>query len=133
MDFTFNWLGIVIAVVASWGTGALWYMVLSSQWLAAIGKTRDQINPKDPTPFIFGFAVQIVMAIVLAAIMPGIMGERSALHGLLTGLLIWFGFVITAMILNHRYEGAPWSRTAIDGGYLLLVLCLQGLIIGVFG
>lgn len=46
---------------------------------------------------------------------------------------MWVGFVITSMILNHRYQGAPWSLTLIDGGYLLGVLLVQGVVIGLFG
>jgi hypothetical protein len=37
------------------------------------------------------------------------------------------------MIQGHRYEGAPWSRTLIDGGYMLAVLVVQGIVIGLFG
>jgi hypothetical protein len=37
------------------------------------------------------------------------------------------------MIINHRYQGQKWSLTIIDGGYLLGVLLLQGVVIGLFG
>ena len=133
MALSINWFGVIVGVVVAWGIGAVWYMVLAQQWLAAIGKTREQINGKDPTPYIIGFACQIVMATVIAAIMPGLFGATNALNGLYTGGLMWLGFVITAMTLNHRYEGAPWSRTLIDGGYLLVALLVQGLVIGLFG
>lgn len=133
MAFTFNWLGVVVGVVVAWIIGAGWYMVLANQWMTAIGKTRDQINGKDPTPYIIGFICQIVMALVIASIMPGLFGARTPVNGLMTGGLMWLGFVITSMTLNHRYEGAPWSRTFIDGGYLLVALLVQGLAIGYFG
>lgn len=133
MSFAINWLAVIIGVVVAWGIGAGWYIVLARQWMAAIGKTPDQINGKDPTPYIIGFACQLVMATVLAAIMPALFGATNAVNGLLTGGLMWLGFVITSMTLNHRYEGAPWSRTLIDGGYLLVALLVQGLVIGLFG
>ena len=41
---TINWLAVIVATVASWALGAAWYMAFSKQWLAAIGKTRDQIH-----------------------------------------------------------------------------------------
>ena len=133
MTFAINWIGVIAGVVVSWIAGAVYYMVLSEQWLASIGKTRDQINGRDPSPYIIGFLCQVVMAIVLAAIMPGLFGSRTLANGLLTGGLMWLGFVITSMTLNHRYGQAPWSRTVIDGGYLLLALLIQGGIIGFFG
>ena len=133
MTFAVNWLAVIIATVASWALGAGWYMVFAKPWLAAIGKTRDQINGKDPSPYIFSVLVQLVMAFFVAAITPALFGATNIGTGVQTGVLMWVGFVITSMIQGHRYEGAPWSRTLIDGGYLLAVLVVQGLIIGIFG
>lgn len=133
MSFAVNWLAVIVATIVSWGIGAGWYMVLSKQWLASIGKTRDQINPKDPTPYIFSVIVQLIMAVFVASLTPTLFGATNIGNGIMTGALMWFGFVITSMIQGHRYEGAPWSRTIIDGGYLLAVLVVQGLVIGIFG
>ena len=133
MTFAVNWLAIIIATVASWALGAAWYMAFANQWLAAIGKTRDQISGKDPTPYIFSVIVQLIMAFFVAAVMPALFGATNVVSGVQTGVLMWLGFVITSMIQNHRYEGAPWSRTIIDGGYMLAVLVVQGLVIGLFG
>lgn len=133
MTFAINWLAVIIATVASWALGAVWYMVLANQWLAAIGKTRDQINAKDYTPYISSIIVQLIMAIVLAAVITPLFGATNVITGIQAGLLMWVGFVITSMIQGHRYEGAPWSRTFIDGGYMLGVLLVQGIVIGLFG
>ena len=134
MDFSaVNWLAVIVATVASWALGAVWYMVFANQWLAAIGKTKDQINGKDPTPYIWSVVVQLVMAASLAILIPKMFGSTTVTSGLMAGAMLWFGFIITSMIQNHRYEGAPWSRTIIDGGYMLGVLLVQGLVIGLFG
>ena len=69
----------------------------------------------------------------IALITPTLFGATNVTNGLLAGAHMWLGFVITSMIQNHRYEGAPWSRTLIDGGYMLAVLLVQGLVIGLFG
>src|SRR5690606_457348 len=71
MDFsTINWLAVIIAAVASWALGAVWYMVLADRWLAAIGKTREELNSKDPAPYIWSVVVQLVMAVALAMLTP---------------------------------------------------------------
>lgn len=131
--FDVNWLAVIVATVASWALGAVWYMVFANQWLASIGKTREQINGKDPTPYIWSVIVQLVMAYFLALLTQTIFGSTNVVNGLLAGAHLWLGFVITSMIQNHRYEGAPWSRTFIDGGYMLGVLLVQGIVIGLFG
>ena len=134
MDFSaINWLAVLVATIASWALGAAWYMALANQWLASIGKTRDQISGKDPTPYIWSVAMQLVMAVALALLIPKIFGVTSVANGLLAGFVLWLGFVITSMIQSHRYQGAKWSLTIIDGGYLLGVLLVQGLVIGLFG
>ena len=133
MHFDVNWLAVIVATVASWALGAGWYMVFAKQWLTSIGKTREQINSKDFTPYIWSVVVQLVMAYFIALITPTLFGATNVTNGLLAGAHMWLGFVITSMIQNHRYEGAPWSRTLIDGGYMLAVLLVQGLVIGLFG
>ena len=134
MDYAaVNWLAVIVATVASMALGFAWYMALSRQWLAAIGKTREELRPNDPAPYIWSVIVQLVMAYFIALLTPRLFGETNVANGIITGILMWAGFVITSMILNHRYQGAKWSLTLIDGGYLLGVLVVQGLVIGLFG
>lgn len=133
MHFDVNWIAVVVAAVASFAVGAVWYMALGTQWMNALGKTRDQLNPGNPLPFIIGFIVQLVMAYFLALVTTNLFEAVNIGAGLLAGFYMWLGFVITSMILNHRYQGASWSLTLIDGGYLLLALLAQGIVIGLFG
>ena len=133
VHFAVNWLAVVLAMIASMALGMAWYMGLSKQWLAAIGKTPEQIDQKDFTPYLWSVAVQLVMAYFVALLTPLLFGETNIVNGLLCGAHMWLGFVITSMILNHRYQGAKWSLTLIDGGYLLGVLLVQGLVIGLLG
>ena len=56
-----------------------------------------------------------------------------AVLALSAGAVMWLGFVMPPMILNHRYQNMPWQLTIIDGGHLLAVLLVQGLVIGLFG
>jgi hypothetical protein len=131
--FAVNWLAVVLAMVASMALGMAWYMTLSRQWLAALGKSRDEIDQSDVTPYVWSVVVQLVMAYFIALLTPALFGETNVVNGLLCGAHMWLGFVITSMILNHRYQGQKWSLTLIDGGYLLGVLLVQGLVIGLFG
>lgn len=135
MDFAaVNWIAVVVAAVASMALGFVWYMALANQWMAALGKTREQISMgSSATPFIISFVMQLVMAYFLALFMPKLLGSVSVANGLLAGFLLWLGFVITTMITNHRYQGSKWSLTVIDGGYFLGVLLVQAIVIGLFG
>lgn len=131
--FAVNWVAVILATVVSWGFGAGWYMVLAKQWTAAIGKTPEDINKADYTPYLWSVLCLFIMAYFVALLTPALTQSLSVTNGLIVGAHMWLGFIITAMVLNHRYEGAPWSRTFIDGGYLLAVLLIDGAIVGVFG
>jgi uncharacterized membrane protein YagU involved in acid resistance len=132
MVFDVNWVAVIVATVGGFAVGAAWYMGLAKQWQAAIGKTRDQLDA-GPVPYIIGVAVELVMAVILAVVIRSIFGEVTVANGLLTGAVMWLGFVMPPMILNHRYQNMPWQLTIIDGGHLLAVLLVQGLVIGLFG
>jgi hypothetical protein len=107
-------------------------MTLGTQWMNALGRTREQLGT-GAAPFAIGFLCQLVMAYFMALVTPALFGPVTVGSGLLAGAHMWVGFVITTIILNHRYQGQSWRLTAIDGGYLLLALLAQGLIIGLFG
>ena len=129
-----NWVAIVVATVASMALGFVWYMVFANQWMAAINKTREQIMANNSaTPYILAALMQLIMAYSLALFIPRLMGATTISNGLIVAFHAWLGFVITSMIINHRYQGSKWSLTLIDGGYLLGVLLVQGLVIGLFG
>ncbi|HEY0031794.1 MAG TPA: DUF1761 domain-containing protein [Devosia sp.] len=130
--FAVNWLAVVLAAIASFAFGAVWYMSLSNRWLAALGKTREQLQVGN-TPFIWSIAMELVMAYFIALLTPALTGEVTIVSGMVVGAHMWLGFVITTLILNHRYEGMRWSLTIIDGLHLLGVLVIQGLVTGRFG
>lgn len=129
-----NWLAILLAVVASMALGMAWYMTLTKQWLAAIGKTEEEIKANaSPMPFVWAALAQLVMAYFIAMLTPQLFDTISAYNAVMVGVHMWLGFMLTAMILNHRYQGQPWALTFIDGGYLLGVAIVQGVVIGIFG
>ena len=132
MHFEVNWLAVIVATIAGFAVGAVWYSTLGKQWMAAIGKSRDQLNA-GPVPYVLGVLAELVMAYFLAVVTLNLLGSVTVANGLLAGALMWVGFIMPPMILNHRYQNMPWSLTILDGGHLLLVLLVQGLVIGLFG
>ncbi len=130
-----NYLAIVIAALSSFGFGALYYMSLAKPWMAALGKTADEMKANSSkTPFIVTIVSELIIAWVLAGALGHLgPGQVTPRNGMITGFILWAGFVITTMAVNHAYEGAKRTRTLIDGVHWLGVLLLQGLVIGFFG
>ena len=133
-----NYLAVVLAAVASFIFGGLWYGALSKQWMAAAGKTEAEMKsadgPMSMVPFAIAFVAQLVMAYMLAGVMGHLgTGAGTIRSGLITGFFIWLGFVFSSLVVNHAFQGAKRSLTLIDGGHWLGVLLIQGAVIGAFG
>lgn len=135
LDLDVNWIGILLATVASMALGMAWYMGLSKQWVAATGKKQEDLmgSGGSAAPFVFAAISQFIMACFIAVLTPALMDETSVSTAITLGVMMWFGFILTSMVLNHRYQNMSWSLTLIDGGYLLGVVIVQGLVIGLFG
>lgn len=137
VHFDVNWLAIILATIASMALGMIWYMTLAKQWIAATGKKEEELmgsGGKSPSPFVFAAVCQFVMAYFISVLTPPLMGGVvDPYNGAVVGITVWAGFIMTAMVLNHRYQNMSWKLTLIDGGYLLGVVILQGIVIGLFG
>lgn len=131
-----NYPAILIAALAGFGIGAVWYMMLGGAWMKALGKTEAEIKGEGGAghslPFIIALIADLVMAIVLAGLM-GHLGDVTVRGGVISGLFVWVGFVITTMGVNHAFSGAKPMLTLIDGGHWLAVLLVMGAVIGAFG
>lgn len=130
-----NYLAAVVAAVASFIFGSVYYMALGKSWMAALGKTEaDMKAAMSPVPFIVAAVAQLIMAFMLAGVI-GHLGKDmvTAKNGVISGFFIWLGFVITTLAVNHGFQGARRSLTLIDGGHWLGVLLIQGLVIGLMG
>jgi hypothetical protein len=126
-----NYIAILVAAVAAFGWGAAYYMTLSRQWLAAVGRTEPN---KSPTPFILSFVALLVMAFVLSGAIAHLgPGQVTVKNGIISGLILWAGFVLTTVFVNNAYPGRKYMLSIIDSIHWLGVLVIQGAVIGALG
>jgi hypothetical protein len=132
-----NYFSVVLAAVASFLFGGLWYGVLSKQWMAAANIKPEQIattGGANLAPYIIAFVAQLVMAWVLAGVIGHLgKGQVSLWNGVVSGAMVWLGFVVTSLAVNHGFQMQKKELTLIDGGHWLGVLLIQGAIIGWWG
>jgi hypothetical protein len=104
--------------------------------MAAVGKTEADIkNAGSPIPL---YAMTLVALCVMAWVLAGMIGhlgpgQVTLRNGIISGAFAWVGFVATALVVNHGFQGAPRKLTLIDGGHWLGVLLIQGAVIGAMG
>ena len=130
-----NYLAVLVAAVAGFAFGAAYYMSLSNAWLAAIGMSKEQLAEKrSPTPFIVSIVALLIMAWVLAGTMGHLgPGQVTLKDGVISGLFVWLGFVVTTLSVNYAFGQRRPMLTVIDGIHWLGVLVIQGAIIGAMG
>ena len=130
-----NYVGILAAAVAAWLVGAAWYGVLGKQWMAALGWTEaDMAGPDGKRrmpvgPMILSFFGALIMAFLLSGLM-GHIGAMTVRTGIISGALVWVGFVITTITVNNAFQRRKVMLTVIDGGHWLLALVVQGAVLG---
>ena len=126
-----NYLGILIAAVAAFAWGAAYYMTLSKQWLAAVGRTEPN---RSAAPFIISFVALVVMSWVMAGTLGHLgPGQVTIKNGIISGLFLWLGFIATTVFVNNAYPGRKYSLSVIDSIHWLGVLVIEGAIIGALG
>ena len=134
-----NYMAVAIAAVAGWLVGAAWYGVLGKQWLAALGWSEaDLVGPSGKRQMPMGAMVlamiaNMIMALMLAGVIGHIAPRPNVIAGIVSGVLVWLGFVITTEAVNNAFQKRKAMLTVIDGGHWLAVLAVQGLVIGLFG
>ena len=103
-----NYVAILIAAVAGWLVGAVWYGVLGTAWVEAQGRTMEEFKAQQAAmvgklagqlPFILALAANLVMAWVLAG-MVGHMGSVTIRSAVISALFAWLGFVVTTMLVS---------------------------------
>jgi hypothetical protein len=135
-----NYTGILIAAVAAWIFGAIYYTALGRVWLAAQGKTMEQCKAEQAgkskltfyLPFLLSFTGALIMGVVLYGILTHT-GMFTLRAGAISGAFCWLGFVLTTITINNAYQGRRWCLTAIDAGHWLIVLIIIGAIVGWMG
>lgn len=126
-----NYPAVIVAAIAYWLLGALWFgLLFSKQWTAledAAGSHYKSVNPA--CSYIVSFLLGLLMAFVLAHVCAWRAVNTAALGGAM-GILLWIGFVGPASLTTYMYEGRSLHLFAINECYPLFGLLLMGLILG---
>jgi hypothetical protein len=130
-----NWLAVVVAAMATFFLGALWYTaIFGGAWARLNGYTELKLAEirKDKPPALF-FTAMIVAYLLIASVVAMIAraaGVASAVDGALLGLLLWIGLALGIGITAYVASDKPVGVYAIDLSYQLIFLVMIGAIVG---
>ena len=141
MSFTHaNIVSILVAAVAAWIFGGIYYTGLGKWWMAAQGKTLEQCKAEQASKsavanggaFVLVFLAEIIMAWVLYGILVASQHVHRARRPHIRRLC-WLGFVLTTIASNNAFSTARPCLTVIDSVAWLGALLIIGAILGGFG
>lgn len=120
----------IVAAAASFAFGAVWYGALGDRWLAATGRTKEDIQAdRSPLPFILAGITALLGAGALRWIFAA-HGVDGALEGLRLGLALGLAVAAPWVVLSHAFSGRPRDLWWIDGGHAAIALGISGTVLG---
>ena len=133
VEITINLTAAIVAAVASFVLGGIWYGPgFGKRWQALVGLSDEDIaNSGHPAKiFAAAFVLTFIQALMLSAVIPA---DPDVEVGLVYALVIGISFVATAFGVNYLFSRSPRALFAIDAGYNVLQFALMGAVIGAFG
>ena len=116
---SFNWPAVLVAAVAYFALGAVWYSGLfGKRWVA-----YHKINVEDPemkkgvAGTMSASFVLMLVAVLCLAFLVARLQLTEPLSGVKWGLLTGAGFAATAVSIGYLYTKKPFGLHLIDGFY----------------
>ncbi len=129
-----NWAAILLAGIADWLFGAVWFKALSKEWVAGLNMSpedkRVYLSTPNFWPYIIALLCSILIAYAIAQVVAG-SATHSLFRGIGVGVLVGLAAAL-AMITNMVFEARIASFILISAAYPLLGCILMGIIIGVW-
>ncbi len=131
-----NYLAVVVAAVAAFAIGGLWYspLLFAKQWVKAHGFTEEQVKEMQKgagKAYAVSIACQLLIALAIAVLV-GYLQLALCVQGLKLALLIWAGFAFPLGLMATMFTDKRITVYYIDTGAQLVYLLIMGSIITVW-
>ncbi len=130
-----NWLAVLVAALAAFAVGFVWYGPLfGKKWASLHGFTDESLKNANMVVIFSGaFVATFVICAMIASIMAGEATAESVngswRYGMCWGFTLSI-FPIATMTMNAFFERRKWMLVAIDASYALVYYGLAGAIVG---
>lgn len=128
-------VNVLVAAIAAYAFGAVWYMALAKPWMEAAGVEAGEdgrpANGAGALPYIIAFVGAVVAAGMMRHVF-NLSGIDGPMKGLVSGLGIGLFLATPWISTNYGFAGRPMKLTLIDGGYATLGCAIIGLVLTLF-
>jgi hypothetical protein len=107
-------ISIIVAGIAGFAFGAVWYILMGRPWMAASGVTEEQQKAGGVRPFVVGLLAMVVVAAMMRHIFLG-SGIDTIGAAAVAGGGIGAFFVLPFLAMNYAFAMRPGALWVIDG------------------
>jgi uncharacterized membrane protein len=117
-----NWLAVLVAALAYFAIGALWYAppVFGKVWMTAGGMAMPEAGTR-PSPAIYVTPlIGSVLSAVALAMLAVATGSDTLQRGIVLGLVVAIGFAVSISFVTAQFESEkpkPMVWGAVNAGY----------------
>lgn len=131
--FAINYLALLVATVARFLFGWLWYspLLFGKSWMSLTNCTLEDMKRNMPKAIPADLIASFIMSFVLVHAVH-YAGATSAGQGAAVGFFNWLGFIATVMLATTLYEKRPIELFFINTGFNLISLLFMGAIVAVW-
>lgn len=129
-----NWAAVLVAAVADWLLGAVWFTIFANQWRAGIRMPAEQLQQYMAHPFFWPYLIALVCSFIIAYCIARVVAgseTHGIFRGIVAGILIGLA-AAAAMVTEMVFEVRAGSFILISAGYPLVGSILMGIIIGLW-
>jgi len=129
-----NWLAVVVAAVAFFAVGAVWYTALFGKaWQKATGLSDEQLKAGRPMWLIFGLA--FLFELLICTMLGHMFARLSPTPPVIMMLSAGMGATIMtpAVGINYLFLRKSGKLFAIDAGHLIVGMTVVGLVFVALG
>jgi hypothetical protein len=128
LSFAVNWVGVIVGNIALLVIGFVWFMpqVFGNRWIAYMGRPGEQLRPGPD--FILSVLSGTLNSFVMAVLALNLKATTAG-DGVMLGLVVFAGFLLSYMTANTVFAKRSWGLWAIDVGHALIAQVVLAVIV----
>ncbi len=124
-----SYLAVIVAAIAQYILGFLWYGPLFGKtWRALMGVKDQSMGAGMGKTLVWSFIGSLVTAGVLRKFAT-MVGATSVGAGISLGAMVWLGFIATVTLASVLYEKRSVNLYILNNAYQLVSLVVMGAIV----
>jgi hypothetical protein len=134
MPYQVRPLGVLLAAVATFAVGMLWYspLLFGKAWMRLNGYTPERMGEmkrKVGRAYLVSFVAYLVLAVGLDSVA----GAGTPVDAIKISIRVWLFFVLPVSVTALMFSERPFGAWLIDAGYQVVYFAVMGVVLSFLG